>query len=66
MTKTIHLKVTDEMYYDLASVKAKHRLDTWVQLFEYLIKQEYAEQPEQPIQTYEPQPEQPILWNKKK
>jgi hypothetical protein len=45
MTKTIHFKVTDEMYYNLALVKAKHQLDTWVQLFEYIIKQEYKEQP---------------------
>jgi len=59
MAKTIHIKVTDEMYYDLVSVKAKHHLDTWIQLFEYIIKHEYKEQPEQPVQTANPYPKQP-------
>jgi len=56
MTKTIHTKVTDEMYYKLVSVKAKHHFDTYIQLFEYIIKQESIEQPQHPEQTKQPKP----------
>ena len=58
MTKIIHTKVTDEMYYNLATVKAKLRIDTWLQLFQYIINQTNVTIPEQTKQMVQTQPEQ--------
>jgi len=51
MTRTINVKVNDEMYYDLVMIKAKLHFDTWIQLFEYIVKHEYNEQTKQLGQT---------------
>ena len=57
MVKTIHFKVTDDMYYSLVSVRAQLNLDTWEQLMNNIIQ---TNNPKQPEPTKQPeQPKQP-------
>ncbi len=53
MTKTIHFKVSTELYYALVALKAQTHTDTWEDLMKHIV------------QTNNPQPKQPIQPEKK-
>ena len=57
MVKTIHFKVTDELYYNLVSLKAQTHTNSWEELMKHITqpKQPNSPQPEQPQQLKQPE-----------
>ncbi len=56
MTKTIHFKVSDELYYMLVSLKAQTHNDSWEGLMKHITNPNQLKQPEQPEQPRKQKP----------
>lgn len=40
MAKTVNFKISDELYYSIAEVKAKNSIGSWKGLFEWIVQKE--------------------------
>lgn len=49
MVKTIHFKVSDDLYYKLVALKAQTRTDSWVALMEHITQPKQPLYPEQTV-----------------
>jgi len=58
MTKTIHFKVTDDLYYKLVSLKAQTHTDSWEELMKHTVQTSNPKNsivPKQPERPNSPQ-----------